>query len=494
MSELPAGIAPAEPARPKDSASGVILRKHAAGGWSVLLGLRSRRSRFLPGHLACPGGRLDDEDRPGEPGAFARCAAREVFEETGVAIPAKRWFAAGERTTPPIFPLRFRTRFFVAELPADLDVPEVSPSPAEIEELRLSTPREVIDEWRNGRVLVPPPTLAILRALVDAGAAPLEELAGVVAAANAREESTPRIEFSSGIWMLPVRTATLPPASHTNVWMPGGWKFVIIDPGSADEAENRHLLDAVERRRSEGDEPVAVLLTHHHRDHVSGALPVARALHLPLRAHPQVLGTLPTDDGGVERFALSDGDEIDLDGVVLRALHTPGHAPGHLAFHLAGTPLVIVGDLASGLSTILIDPSEGDMGAYLESLHRVAGLGCRRLFPSHGPPLPGKALERLIEHRREREGKILDRLEGGEARLAVIAAGAYEDLPRVPTALTERQALSHLLHLERQGKARRAGSNSDPFFHTPGPVLIEWLLRSGRRRPPRSSRCPPGRD
>src|SRR5262249_45336328 len=96
-------------------------------------GLRSRKSRFLPGHLVFPGGKLEPVDGPGRPGALARCATREVREETGVAVPAERWLDAGERTTPPFFTVRFRPRFFVAEMPRGARLPDVPPSPGAVE-------------------------------------------------------------------------------------------------------------------------------------------------------------------------------------------------------------------------------------------------------------------------------------------------------------------------------------------------------------------------
>ena len=74
----------------------------------------------------------------------------------------------------------------------------------------------------------------------------------------------------------------------------------------------------------------------------------------------------------------------------MEAHHTPGHAPGHLAFHLRERRALIAGDMVGGMSTILIDPEQGDMGAYLDSLERLRRLDCRTLLPGHGPPLPAK--------------------------------------------------------------------------------------------------------
>jgi glyoxylase-like metal-dependent hydrolase (beta-lactamase superfamily II) len=123
---------------------------------------------------------------------------------------------------------------------------------------------------------------------------------------------------------------------------------------------------------------------------------------------------------------------------------------------------VIAGDLVSGISTILIDPPAGDMGAYLESLRRLERVGARTLLPGHGPPLPGKALAKLIAHRLQREQRLLAGMSAAPAGLPAIARAAYADLPELPAALIERQALAHLLLLERQGHVARddAGGGS----------------------------------
>ena len=78
MSELPPGIEPAEPPTPRDSSSGIVLRG-VEHGREVLLGVRSRKSRFMPGHLAFPGGTVDPADGSGD-AAYRRCLVREGLE------------------------------------------------------------------------------------------------------------------------------------------------------------------------------------------------------------------------------------------------------------------------------------------------------------------------------------------------------------------------------------------------------------------------------
>ena len=271
MSELPGGIQPAQVPEPRDSALGILLRRDGSGRWQVLLGRRSRKARFLPGHLAFPGGRLEPDDRPGEPSRWRRCASREVLEETGMEVGLEAWLEGGERTTPPIFPVRYRTAFLVAECPAG-DDPAPTPANPENEDLVWLAPSDAMARYDAGAIAMPPPVVAVLRAMAADPPATRAGAAGLARAVNRLEENAPRIEFIPGIWMLPVHTDTLPPATHTNVYLPWAERFAVIDPGSDRPDEVRRLLKVIGRLREDtGATPAGVLLTHHHQDHVSGA-------------------------------------------------------------------------------------------------------------------------------------------------------------------------------------------------------------------------------
>ena len=125
-------------------------------------------------------------------------------------------------------------------------------SPEEIETLAFEDPRTVLADWEAGRSLVPPPLLPILRVMTGDRAGDVAAIASRIAAVNAAEAACPRIEFVPGFWVLPVRTRTLPPASCTNVWMPGARRFVVIDPGSGEQEETERLLAVIAKRTSAG--------------------------------------------------------------------------------------------------------------------------------------------------------------------------------------------------------------------------------------------------
>ena len=452
MSELPGGIEPARLPEPRESALGILLRRGGSGRWQVLLGRRSRTARFLPGHLAFPGGGMEPGDRVDEASRWRRCATREMLEETGIEVDPATWQEGGERTTPPLFAMRFLTVFLLAEQPPG-DDPAPPPVSPENETMVWIEPREVLKGFHAGDVMVPPPVLAVLRALDSGSPTDLPSVTAMVQAVNVVEEDRPRIEFVPGIWMLPVHTDTLPPATHTNVYLPVGDRFAVIDPGSGRPEEIDRLMRVIRRLvEATGAEPAGVLLTHHHQDHVSGAVQVAGSLGVPVFAHPDAPCPGPVKP-------LTDRSPLDLGGLTLIPVLTPGHAPGHLAFHVPERNVLISGDLVSGLSTMVIPPEPGAMDSYLDSLAVASSLGARRLLPSHGPPLPAAILEKTSKHRLKRESRIWEALEqGGPLPLARVSAAAYADSPGAIRFLAEQQTESHLFRLEAAGRVRRSGN------------------------------------
>jgi glyoxylase-like metal-dependent hydrolase (beta-lactamase superfamily II) len=231
-----------------------------------------------------------------------------------------------------------------------------------------------------------------------------------------------------------------------------------MDPGSDELGENARLLTVIGKRVARGDAVHAVVLTHHHRDHVSGAGAIAASLGVPVYAHAETFARIPALPEGVAMRTLHDGDTIDLEGTTLRSLHTPGHAPGHLAFFDAARRVLYGGDLVSGLSTILVGSGDGDMDAYLDALAAVSALEPTTVLPSHGPPLPGKALAATIAHRHEREAGIVAVLADGAPKdLATIAAAAYAGAPDAPEFLRDLQTRAHLERLVRHGRIAKHG-------------------------------------
>jgi len=248
--------------------------------------------------------------------------------------------------------------------------------------------------------------------------------------------------------VLALRTPTLPPAAHTNVYLvgPDEGPWVAVDPGSP-YPDQQAVLD-----RALAEVGLAlVLLTHHHGDHVGGAAALAARFGAPIAAHANTAKRLPKL--AISRL-LEDGEHLTDPEGGLTCVFTPGHADGHLCFSRDG--FTIAGDMVAGLGTILIDPSEGDMTLYLRSLERLLAMPQATLLPAHGPALPdGHAkLREYIAHRLLREAKVAAALGATDTPVGELVATAYADTPRVLWPLAERSLLAHLHKLAVDGRAR----------------------------------------
>ncbi|HEX4416992.1 MAG TPA: MBL fold metallo-hydrolase [Kofleriaceae bacterium] len=275
-----------------------------------------------------------------------------------------------------------------------------------------------------------------------------EQVRGLVPAVSTAGPPPNATPVAPGIRVLALQTPTLPPAAHTNVYLvgPDAGPVAVVDPGSP-YPEQQAALDRVLERSP----PSAVLLTHHHGDHVGGAQALADRWGVPIVAHATTAARL----AGWIRVTqtISDGDVA----YGVQAILTPGHAEGHLCFAVGDA--TIAGDMVAGLGTILIDPSDGDMAVYLASLERLLARPQATLLPAHGPVIPdGHAkLREYISHRLAREAKVAAALQATPRTLGELVSEAYCDTPRMLWGLAERSMLAHLIKLAREHRAIDVG-------------------------------------
>jgi hydroxyacylglutathione hydrolase len=177
---------------------------------------------------------------------------------------------------------------------------------------------------------------------------------------------------------------------------------VIIDPGQDAEQGISEVIDEYHLQ------PVAVLATHGHIDHIWSVAPVCGARGIPAYIHPADRALLSDPGRGLSLAAgqqffggltftepddvreLTDGMTLELAGLELVVDHAPGHTPGSVTFGLppvteAGT--LFSGDLLFAGSIGRTDLPGGDYETILASLARVclALPGETQVLPGHGP-------------------------------------------------------------------------------------------------------------
>jgi ribonuclease/clavin/mitogillin len=253
------------------------------------------------------------------------------------------------------------------------------------------------------------------------------------------------ILFAYGVEVVPVKTATLPPADHTNSYLIGDPEgdFVLVDPAARMREGMEDLAVAVERHNGN---LLAIVFTHPHSDHLGDFDLLREAFDVPIWGSQQTSEQIPC------QRILHDGEMLQLGEQKWQVLQTPGHHPGHIC--LLGDAGLVAGDMVAGIGTILIPPSEGDMDQYLQQLQRLIDLKPHLIFPSHGPviPLPEKKLKYYLQHRAARHQRVLDAVAAGNNKLAQISIVAYQDSPDAHPLLAQDQTLSHLLSHQRDGK------------------------------------------
>lgn len=481
-----ASLPPPPPVEPVVATAVILWRDGAPGraptssGREILLVQRGTARRFAGGFFAFPGGRLDPGDSQvevegasGEAARLVACAARELFEETGILVArgaerapkplrdevrrnllsgnldfraalerlgatleSEPFVPAGRWVTPEHFPLRYDARLFAVRLTGE-EVPEIWPG--ELSGALFGPARNALRLWARGEVLLYPPNLNGVRTVARQGPLDFRRLT------DPPREARTRIEFQEGFFGLAMRTPTLPPATHTNSWtVPCEDGLAVLDPGSPSKEEQERLLNAL----AELGKPVReIWLTHAHPDHVGAVLAVSKRLKVPVLAHPSAEGKVPVPIRPV--------GEGNLLGGRFRVLETPGHAREHLVFFDEATGALLAGDMVSTLSTIVIDPPEGDMAEYEYQLERLKMLAPRTLYPAHGQPTPDGplALARFRSHRRDREALVYEALVE-EGTLSEVTARAYADTPAFLHPLAERSCLAILEKLVRVKRVR----------------------------------------
>jgi glyoxylase-like metal-dependent hydrolase (beta-lactamase superfamily II) len=214
----------------------------------------------------------------------------------------------------------------------------------------------------------------------------------------------------------------------TNSWIVGREPAWLVDPGPALDDHVAAVVQVLKRRGG----LAGIALTHDHADH-------AQATGAVRERFPDASVAAA---GGTVDVVLADGSVFGP----LQAMATPGHAPDHLTF-VVGTA-ALTGDAVLGEGSVFISPDPGALAGYLKGLVRLRRRDLDVLCPGHGPVVhdPTSKLDEYINHRLERERRLLAALAAGRRGVDELLDEVWDD---VPAALRPAAAITLAAHLDK---------------------------------------------
>jgi glyoxylase-like metal-dependent hydrolase (beta-lactamase superfamily II)/8-oxo-dGTP pyrophosphatase MutT (NUDIX family) len=413
----------------------------------------------------------------------------QMLVRHSLLFPAREYVYFDHWITPPTRPRRFDTRFFLARAPRGQDGSHDNSEAVHSIWLR---PADALERAERKEIEIASVTGALLKELaafrtVDDALAhartkgPIEANRPAIAQGGAgpqvfRRGEAPHAEI---LWSDPEETTQttydLKPGlpkrldrfvtriiapnpgmmtgPGTNTYLVGDGDLAVIDPGPSIDA---HVAAIVAHG---GGRIRWILCSHTHRDHS----PAAQALRSATGA--QLVGLPPPpgetqDQGFAPDLVPAHDEQMRIAGITLRALHTPGHASNHLCFLLEDTKMLFSGDHVMQGSTVIINPPDGDMRAYLGSLDALLSRDIAIIAPGHGYliGLPQREIRRIVAHRLQREAKVAEALaRHADATLQELVLEVYADTPARLHAAATRSLLAHLNKLVTEGRVTESG-------------------------------------
>lgn len=216
---------------------------------------------------------------------------------------------------------------------------------------------------------------------------------------------------------------TLDGTNSVVIRRPGSAASVVVDPGPDDEA---HLQALLNEATANGGHVALVLFTHWHEDHTASIDRFHELTGAPARAF----------DAAYCRSAqpLSADEVIDVDGLRLKILCTPGHTTDSVSVLVPGEGLLLAGDTILGTGTTVIAHPDGKLAPYLDSLETLKALTIQGsitdILPGHGPVVtaPIETIEGYIVHRHERLQQVREALAAGDTTARQVVERVYANV------------------------------------------------------------------
>jgi len=194
-----------------------------------------------------------------------------------------------------------------------------------------------------------------------------------------------------------------------------------------------------------------IILSHWHPDHVGGTTEALRSAEKSCSVYK-----FPRSDGEEPYkpfIPLKDGHTFDIEGLTLKAFHTPGHTTDSIILHLEEENAVFSADTILGEGTAVFE----DLYQYMQSLEKILALKPSVIYPGHGPVIrdPIEKIEYYISHRNQREQQILEVLNkksGQHLSPMDIVKDVYVDTPENLHKAAEVNVSHHLSKLVKEEK------------------------------------------
>ncbi len=248
-------------------------------------------------------------------------------------------------------------------------------------------------------------------------------------------------------------------------WVRGTDGGVLIDAGHGEDDVSRRVVEEIDRLRGDGPAPHTLLITDRFDEHCGG-FPALRSAFPGMTVHAgsgDADAIAETSGAGVDGL-LEGGETFAAAGDparTVRAIATTGHTGGSMCYLLEPDRVLFSGDcvLSRGSTAVHLD-LDGDMGAYVRSLHTLAGLDAALLLSFHGEPVtdPAAKLAELIAHREARDESILECLRDGVTDLDAMRDRLYgeADLDEWRWGAAREQIRGHLIKLTSEGRVVEA--------------------------------------
>ena len=250
------------------------------------------------------------------------------------------------------------------------------------------------------------------------------------------------------------------PTGVTNTYLVAGSEAAaFVDTGWDRPGEAQARIDYWIRL---GRPPIAgIVVTHRHPPHWGNA----PALQKACGGAPIIASAVEKDEiekrmaGAKVDRVVRDGETLSLGDRTLEFVEAPGHTYGSLAVYVRETRALFAGDNVMGTGTSVVNPGEGEIGLYLQTLRKFLRYDPAVIYPGQGPVVtdPRAKIESLIEHRQRREAQIVALLGEAPGRVDDIAAALYADVREGVRHLARRQVESHLLKLVQEGRVALEG-------------------------------------